>query len=226
MAHRPGVTRAKSSCRAPTASPATAAKKSSTRRPPAPAAMLPAEWPARSRPRTLFPSLAACTSCKSEQTTATAYVPAVVLYEGNTADEARTQTKPEDVGFRAIRVECKSCHDVRERRSPARSAPTTRRSSSPELRRGGASRGEVCRTSACRRARSRPAIKSGPSSCAGDDRTPCARGFRRSCSASPRRSSSYRARRRSVGRVDAHRPGMRPVVATALQTPPKTASPR
>jgi hypothetical protein len=65
-----------------------------------------------------FPLPAACASCKSEQLTATAYVPAVVLYEGKRANKARTQTKPEDPGFHTVRVECKGCHDVTERRTP------------------------------------------------------------------------------------------------------------
>ncbi len=65
-----------------------------------------------------FPLPASCGGCKSEQLTATAYVPAVVLYEGKRANKARTQTKPEDAGFHAVRVECKSCHDVSERHQP------------------------------------------------------------------------------------------------------------
>jgi hypothetical protein len=65
-----------------------------------------------------FPLPAACASCKSELLTATAYVPAVVVYEGKRANKARTQTKPEDPGFHAVRVECKSCRNVMERSSP------------------------------------------------------------------------------------------------------------
>jgi len=65
-----------------------------------------------------FPLPAACAGCKSELLTATAYVPAVVIYEGKRANKARTQTTPEDPGFHAVRVECKSCHNVLERRNP------------------------------------------------------------------------------------------------------------
>ena len=47
-----------------------------------------------------------CTTCGSKLLIATAYVPAVVLYEGKRANKARTQTVPEDAGFHTLRVEC------------------------------------------------------------------------------------------------------------------------
>lgn len=59
-----------------------------------------------------------CTGCGSEQLTALAYVPAVVVYEGQRGAKARTQTAPEDPGFHAYRVECKQCRNVAERRAP------------------------------------------------------------------------------------------------------------
>ena len=64
-----------------------------------------------------FPLPAACTGCGSELLTATAFVPAVVLYEGKRAARARTQTVPEDPGFHASRAECKACRNVMERRT-------------------------------------------------------------------------------------------------------------
>jgi hypothetical protein len=60
----------------------------------------------------------ACLRCGSELLTATAYVPAVVVYEGKRAAKARTQTVPEDPGFHAFRVECKDCKTADERRDP------------------------------------------------------------------------------------------------------------
>lgn len=65
-----------------------------------------------------FPLPVSCTGCGSELITATAYVPAVVLYEGKRADKARTQTAPEDPGFHAFRAECKQCRNAAERKSP------------------------------------------------------------------------------------------------------------
>lgn len=65
-----------------------------------------------------FPMPTACTSCGSEQVTATAFVPAVVVYEGRRAAKARTQTAPEDPGFHGYRVECKQCRNVAEVRDP------------------------------------------------------------------------------------------------------------
>jgi RNA polymerase subunit RPABC4/transcription elongation factor Spt4 len=65
-----------------------------------------------------FPLPRACASCKGELVNATAYVPAVVVYEGKRAAKARGQAAPEDPGFHAFRAECKVCHAVAERREP------------------------------------------------------------------------------------------------------------
>lgn len=65
-----------------------------------------------------FPLPTSCTDCGSELVTATAYVPAVVVYEGKRAAKARTQIAPEDPGFHAYRAECKQCRNVTERRVP------------------------------------------------------------------------------------------------------------
>jgi len=59
-----------------------------------------------------------CTGCGSKLVTATAYVPAVVIYEGKRASKARAQTSPEDPGFHTLRVECKECKKVSELREP------------------------------------------------------------------------------------------------------------
>lgn len=65
-----------------------------------------------------FPLPTSCTGCGSEQVSATAYVPATVVYEGRRAAKARTQTAPEDPGFHAYRAECKQCRNVAEQRVP------------------------------------------------------------------------------------------------------------
>lgn len=65
-----------------------------------------------------FPLPIACTACKSELLTASAYVPATVVYEGKRGAKARTQTTPEDPGFHAFRAECKSCRNTGERKKP------------------------------------------------------------------------------------------------------------
>ncbi len=65
-----------------------------------------------------FPLPTSCTRCGSELVLATAFVPAVVVYEGKRAAKARTQTAPEDAGFHAFRVECKQCRNVAEQREP------------------------------------------------------------------------------------------------------------
>ncbi len=65
-----------------------------------------------------FPLPTSCTACGSEQITAAAFVPAVVVSEGKRPSKARTQTAPEDPGFHAYRVECKQCRNVAEQRSP------------------------------------------------------------------------------------------------------------
>jgi hypothetical protein len=65
-----------------------------------------------------FPLPAKCASCENEMLTANAYVPATVIYEGKRAAKARSTTKPEDPGFHAIRVECKECRAVLQRKNP------------------------------------------------------------------------------------------------------------
>lgn len=65
-----------------------------------------------------FPLPVTCGGCGGELLTATAYVPATVVYEGKRAAPARTQTAPEDPGFHAFRVECKSCRNTSERTRP------------------------------------------------------------------------------------------------------------
>jgi len=65
-----------------------------------------------------FPLPTACRRCGSELLTATAFVPATVVYEGKRAAKARTQTVPEDPGFHAFLVECKECKTADERRVP------------------------------------------------------------------------------------------------------------
>lgn len=64
-----------------------------------------------------FPLPRACASCGCELLTATAFVPAVVVYEGKRAAKARTQTAPEDPGFHASRAECKECRVIMERKT-------------------------------------------------------------------------------------------------------------
>jgi len=61
---------------------------------------------------------ARCASCGHDMLVATAVVPATVSYEGKRAQKARTHTAPEDPGFHAMRVECKECHAVLQRKNP------------------------------------------------------------------------------------------------------------
>jgi hypothetical protein len=65
-----------------------------------------------------FPLPTACSSCQGELLTATAYVPALLVYEGKRPNKARAQAAPEEPGFHAMRVECKACHKAVERRDP------------------------------------------------------------------------------------------------------------
>jgi hypothetical protein len=65
-----------------------------------------------------FPLPKVCASCGSEQLTATAYVPARVVYEGVRAGKARAHAAPDEPGFHAARTDCKRCHAVLERRTP------------------------------------------------------------------------------------------------------------
>jgi hypothetical protein len=60
----------------------------------------------------------ACRTCGSERLTATAFVPALVIYEGKRTNKGRAQAAPEEPGFHATRVECTHCHDVVERPTP------------------------------------------------------------------------------------------------------------
>jgi RNA polymerase subunit RPABC4/transcription elongation factor Spt4 len=61
-----------------------------------------------------FPLPTACARCASEQLTVTAFVPAVVAYEGQRASKARARVGPDEPGFHATKAECKGCHDVTE----------------------------------------------------------------------------------------------------------------
>jgi hypothetical protein len=65
-----------------------------------------------------FPLPSTCASCGNEMLTASAYVPASVVYTGKRGAKARTLTKPEDEGFHAMRVECKECRTVLQRKNP------------------------------------------------------------------------------------------------------------
>lgn len=58
------------------------------------------------------PLPASCAGCGSELLTATAYVPASVLYEGRRAAKARAHASPEESGFHAVRVECNRCREA------------------------------------------------------------------------------------------------------------------
>lgn len=60
----------------------------------------------------------ACVDCGGTRLTATALVPASVIYEGRRAQKARTETEPEDAGFHSYRVECKGCPNVIDRKKP------------------------------------------------------------------------------------------------------------
>jgi hypothetical protein len=61
-----------------------------------------------------FPLPKACPGCQSPLLTVTAFVPAVVIYEGKRANKARTQTAPEDPGFHPLRASCKPCGNIVE----------------------------------------------------------------------------------------------------------------
>jgi RNA polymerase subunit RPABC4/transcription elongation factor Spt4 len=54
----------------------------------------------------------ACAPCGSEQLTVTAFVPALVIYEGRRASKARARAEPDEPGFHAVKAECKRCHHV------------------------------------------------------------------------------------------------------------------
>jgi hypothetical protein len=65
-----------------------------------------------------YPLPTSCLGCGSELVTATAYVPATVVYEGKRGAKARTQTAPEDEGFHAFSAECKQCRHSASRTHP------------------------------------------------------------------------------------------------------------
>jgi RNA polymerase subunit RPABC4/transcription elongation factor Spt4 len=60
----------------------------------------------------------ACEHCGSEQLTAKAFAPALVVYEGKRADKARSQAAPGEPGCHAYQRECKRCHATVEQRDP------------------------------------------------------------------------------------------------------------
>lgn len=63
-----------------------------------------------------FPFAEACAACNGGQITASAYVPAKVVYGNGRAQKARSNVAPEDPGFHAFRLECKACHHTVSRR--------------------------------------------------------------------------------------------------------------
>ncbi len=63
-----------------------------------------------------FPLSRACARCRSEQLTITAFVPAMVTYEGQRASKARARASVDEPGFHAVKAECKGCHDITEPR--------------------------------------------------------------------------------------------------------------
>jgi hypothetical protein len=65
-----------------------------------------------------LPLPARCLGCGGELLTATAMVPASLVYEGKRPDRPRPQAVPEEPGFHLTRVECKGCRAVTERRTP------------------------------------------------------------------------------------------------------------
>jgi hypothetical protein len=64
------------------------------------------------------PLPATCHGCGGDFLVATAFVPALVAYEGKRASKPRPQAAPEEPGFHATRVECKTCLAATERRDP------------------------------------------------------------------------------------------------------------
>ncbi|RYZ61314.1 MAG: hypothetical protein EOP08_13630 [Proteobacteria bacterium] len=63
-----------------------------------------------------YPFVEACAECGGAQVTASAYVPAKVVYGNGRAQKARSNVAPEDPGFHAFRLACKSCHHTALRR--------------------------------------------------------------------------------------------------------------
>lgn len=64
------------------------------------------------------PLAKACAACGGDVLTATAVVPARVAYDGKRSSKPRAQAAPEQPGFHAIRIECKTCLGVTERHDP------------------------------------------------------------------------------------------------------------
>jgi hypothetical protein len=63
-----------------------------------------------------FPAPAACHSCDAEEVRLTAMVPAQVTYEGRRAAKPRTSVEFYDPGFHGVRVDCRDCGPIAERR--------------------------------------------------------------------------------------------------------------
>jgi hypothetical protein len=61
---------------------------------------------------------ATCDGCGGDFLVATAFVPALVAYEGKRASKPRPQAAAEEPGFHTTRVECKTCRAATERRDP------------------------------------------------------------------------------------------------------------
>jgi RNA polymerase subunit RPABC4/transcription elongation factor Spt4 len=53
-----------------------------------------------------------CARCGSQQLTLTAFVPAIVVYDGGHASKARARAVAGEAGFHPAKAECKGCHDV------------------------------------------------------------------------------------------------------------------
>ncbi len=59
-----------------------------------------------------------CNACGGDLLVATAFVPALVVYEGKRPNKPRPQAVPEEPGFHMTRIECKTCRAATERRDP------------------------------------------------------------------------------------------------------------
>lgn len=60
----------------------------------------------------------ACAACGGDFLTAMVVVPARVTFDGKRSSKPRAQAGPEEPGFHAIRIECKTCHKSTERSDP------------------------------------------------------------------------------------------------------------
>jgi ribosomal protein S27E len=56
-----------------------------------------------------YPVPARCPSCDEDEVNFVAFLPALVTYEGQRADKARTTTEPHESGFHGYRVDCRDC---------------------------------------------------------------------------------------------------------------------